>query len=340
MKNSLPFLYFLLPASLFAHGISESNKKEMVSGGILDYIWLGAEHMVTGYDHLLFLLGVIFFLTKFKDIVKFITVFTLGHSITLIFATFMGITANYFLVDAVIALTVIYKGFDNIDGFKKYLKIESPNLLILVFVFGLIHGFGLSTRLQELPLGTDGLLIKIIAFNVGVELGQIFALSIMLFLLSAWRKTKSFNKFSVFTNLTLIAAGGLLFVYQIGEYVHNPDPSKKNITPVSIHKDGVDTITIDIAPGKGLEYKFDIEQGKELTYEWTTNRGTLFFDFHGDFKNGKGFESYEKNTLSNSQGKKQILFSGSHGWYWKNTSSESIKVTLKTSGNYQILGFN
>ena len=103
--------------------------------------------MIRGYDHLLFLFGVIFFLTEFKDIVKFITTFTAGHCITLIAATFMGISANYFLVDAVIALTVIYKGFDNLDGFKKFFKCESPNLLLLVFIFGLIHGFGLSTRL-------------------------------------------------------------------------------------------------------------------------------------------------------------------------------------------------
>ena len=124
MKKIL-FILFTLGASqtLLAHGISEADQQSMIDGGYLEYIWLGAVHMITGYDHLLFLFGVIFFLTKFKDIVKFITAFTLGHCITLIMATFMGITANYFLVDAVIALTVIYKGFDNLDGLKKILPL-------------------------------------------------------------------------------------------------------------------------------------------------------------------------------------------------------------------------
>ena len=179
-----------------AHGISEADKLAMIKGGNLEYIKQGAIHMITGYDHLLFLFGVIFFLNKFKDIVKFITAFTLGHSITLISATFLGITANYLLVDAVIALTVIYKGFDNIDGFKKYLNLKSPNLVAVVFIIGLIHGFGLSTRLQDFDLGKEGLLLKIISFNIGVEFGQIAALSILLVLLTLWRKSKSFEKFA------------------------------------------------------------------------------------------------------------------------------------------------
>ena len=150
-------------------------------------------------DHLLFLFGVIFFLTRFADVAKFVTAFTLGHCITLIFATFLGITWNYWLVDAVIALTVIYKGFDNNGGFQRHLDMKSPNMLGAVFAFGLIHGFGLSTRLQQLPLGEDkaGMLGRILSFNVGVELGQIAALTAMLVLLAAWRRRPSFAKFSV-----------------------------------------------------------------------------------------------------------------------------------------------
>ena len=212
---------FMGYANAFAHGISDSDKQRMIDGGYLQYVGLGATHMITGYDHLLFLFGVIFFLTKFKDIVKFITAFTLGHSITLIFATFMGVSVNNFLIDAVIALTVIYKGFDNVDGFKKYLKTNSPSLIKLVFVFGLIHGFGLSTRLQQLPLGTDGLLLKIISFNVGVEIGQVLALSVMLLLLSGWRKTASFARFSIASNVGLMVAGLGLFLMQMHGYTHH-----------------------------------------------------------------------------------------------------------------------
>lgn len=208
----------------FGHGIAESSKREMIEGNFLEYIWLGAEHMLTGYDHLLFLFGVIFFLKNFKDIVTFISVFTLGHSITLIFATFLGITANYFLIDAVIALSVCYKGFDNNNGFVDSFKMKrAPNILVAVFIFGLIHGFGLSTRLQQLPLGDKNIemLGKILSFNLGVELGQIGALSLMLIFLSVFRKSESFGRLSRFFNHGLIFSGFLLFLMQMHGYMHN-----------------------------------------------------------------------------------------------------------------------
>ena len=221
---ALLVLFAALPA--FAHGISDADKQAMLNGGYLRYVSLGATHMLTGCDHLLFLFGVIFFLTNAKDIVKFISVFTLGHSITLIIATFAGVSANYFLVDAVIALSVCYKGFDNNDGFKKYLGVASPNLLWMVFGFGLLHGFGLSTRLQQLPLGDNGgeMLGRIISFNVGVELGQIAALLAMLFLLAAWRKRPSFQKFSNVANAGIVVIGILLFLMQMHGYFHSHHP--------------------------------------------------------------------------------------------------------------------
>ncbi|NPC85190.1 HupE/UreJ family protein, partial [Pyxidicoccus fallax] len=218
----------VLLASLpgYAHGISEADKQAMLEGGFLRYVGLGATHMLTGYDHLLFLFGVIFFLASARDIVKFISVFTLGHSLTLIFATFAGVTANYFLVDAVIALSVCYKGFDNNGRFGSYLGVKAPNLLGMVFAFGLIHGFGLSTRLQQLPLGDKGLgmLGRIVAFNVGVELGQIAALLVMLLVLSAWRKRPSFERFSRVANDGLVLCGLLLFLMQMHGYMHTRYP--------------------------------------------------------------------------------------------------------------------
>jgi hypothetical protein len=209
-----------------AHGISEADKAAMLEGGALRYVWLGASHMLTGYDHLLFLFGVIFFLASARDIVKFVSVFTLGHSITLILATFAGITANYYLVDAVIALSVCYKGFDNNKRFGSYLGVKAPNLLGMVFAFGLIHGFGLSTRLQQLPLGEKGvgMLGRIVAFNVGVELGQVAALLGMLVLLAAWRRRPSFQRFSVVANDALVLCGLLLFVMQLHGYQHTRYP--------------------------------------------------------------------------------------------------------------------
>ncbi|MBQ48576.1 MAG: hypothetical protein CMP10_14310 [Zetaproteobacteria bacterium] len=222
-----PLVAMLVPSFAWSHGISEEARKAMIDGGYLQYIWLGAEHMITGYDHLLFLFGVIFFLTKPSEIVKFVTAFTVGHSITLIVATFMKITANYFLVDAVIAVTVCYKGFDNNGGFQSYLGLKkSPNLVFMVFVFGLIHGFGLSTRLQQLPLGEDqtGILFRILSFNLGVELGQIAALMVMLLLLARLRAVAMFSRFSRFSKVAndcLILAGFLLMLSQLHGYQHD-----------------------------------------------------------------------------------------------------------------------
>jgi len=225
MKKMAPGLFLLLltllPALAIAHGVTEGDRQAMLAGGNVRYMLLGAKHMLTGYDHLLFIFGVIFFLTGFRDIVKYITAFTLGHSITLIFATVMGISANYYLIDAVIALSVCYKGFENLDGFNRYLKRPAPNLLMIIFGFGLLHGFGLSTRLQQLPLGDDGLLLRILSFNVGVELGQIAALAIMVVIIAGWRRTRSFNLFSVFSNRGLIVAGVMLFLFQMHGFGHS-----------------------------------------------------------------------------------------------------------------------
>ena len=214
------FANLLLSLTASAHGISDADKQGILEGGNLEYIKLGATHMLTGYDHLLFLFGVIFFLTHFKDILKFITAFTLGHCITLVFATLLQIKANFYLIDAVIALTVCYKAFDNLDGFRKYIGTRSPNLLIAVFLFGLIHGFGLSTRLQELPLGQEGLVLRILSFNLGVEVGQVLALAVMWIFLSQWRKTPSFLKFGKVANVLLLSAGLLLLLMQLHGYQH------------------------------------------------------------------------------------------------------------------------
>src|SRR5215208_5775396 len=217
----LILLQLVVGSTAFAHGISEADQEGILEGGNLEYIKLGASHMLTGYDHLLFLFGVIFFLTQFRDIVKFITAFTVGHCITLVFATLMHIQANYYLIDAVIALTVCYKAFDNLDGFRKYIGIQPPSLLGAVFLFGLIHGFGLSTRLQQLPLGHEGLVLRILSFNLGVEAGQILALAGMSVFLSCWRKTDSFMKFSTVSNAALMFAGLLLLLMQLHGYQHS-----------------------------------------------------------------------------------------------------------------------
>ncbi len=208
----------LYPVLLLAHGVSDADQTVLSNGGLLAYIWVGAKHMLTGYDHLLFLTGVVFYLSGFKDIVRFITVFTIGHSITLISATFLGIKADEHLIDAVIALSVLYKGFENLRGFEQLFKIASPNLLLMVFIFGLIHGFGLSTRLQSFDVGREQFLAKIVSFNIGVEIGQVAALIPIVFIITQWRSQKSYQAFYKAVNYYLIVAGIGLFLYQMYNY--------------------------------------------------------------------------------------------------------------------------
>ncbi len=239
-------LLWAAPCVALAHGISDADKLSMLHGGYLRYIGLGASHMLTGYDHLLFLLGVVFFLSSFKDVAKFVTVFTLGHCITLILATYFKITWNYYLVDAVIAISVIYKGFDNNGGFQRVFGMRSPNMLAVVFGFGLLHGFGLSTRLQQLPLGDDStsMLLRILSFNVGVEIGQIAALTVMVGWLAFWRHRPSFKRFSLVTNLALVYAGVYLLFVQLHGYQHDAHPDSFRF-PVQEHQHVHEDMEID-----------------------------------------------------------------------------------------------
>lgn len=222
----LALAILFLVGQAFGHGMSEAEKQSIIDGGNLRYIWIGATHMLSGYDHLLFIFGIVFFLSTLKEIVKYITAFTVGHSITLIWATFNGIQVNYFLIDAVIGLSVSYIAFSNLNGFRLLLDMKSPSLLGMITGLGLIHGLGLSTRLQQLPLNQNELLMNIISFNVGIELGQVLALAIMLMFLAAWRKKPSFRPFSLAANYTLVAAGAFLFLMQMHGYSHTTTPDE------------------------------------------------------------------------------------------------------------------
>lgn len=181
-------------------------------------MYLGAKHMVTGYDHLAFLVGVIFFLYRLKDIIQYVSFFTLGHSITLLGGVLGGIHANPYIIDAIIGFSVVYKAFDNMDGFKRFLGFE-PNTKAAVLIFGLFHGFGLATKLQEFTLAKNGLVANIVSFNVGVEIGQVLALSAVLMVLSYWRTRGSFLRYAFATNTALMTVGFLLVGYQVTGYL-------------------------------------------------------------------------------------------------------------------------
>lgn len=338
----------LLSQLAYAHGMSEADKLAIIEGGNIRYMWLGATHMLSGYDHLAFVFGIIFFLRSFRDIAKYVTAFTLGHSVTLIYATFNAIQLNYFLIDAVIGLSVCYIAFSNIDGFRKYLNIKPPNMLLMIIGLGLIHGFGLSTRLQELPLSEDSLLLNIISFNVGIELGQISALVLMLLVIAAWRKSHVFQTFSRLANYALILMGVFLFSMQMHGYAHTSNPEEFIVSTESsslvasskivANPAREDSINI-IIPARGdKEYKLRIAENIIFKYSWETEGTELFYDFHGEPEGDTTgyFKSFKKATDSQASGSLTTEFSGTHGWYWKNNSSSAVTVLLDVSGQYQL----
>lgn len=342
-------LLTLFASQAFGHGMSEAEKQIIIEGGNIRYIWIGATHMLSGYDHLAFVFGIIFFLTKFKDIVKYITAFTVGHSITLIIATFNAVQVNYFLVDAVIALSVCYIAFHNLDGFKKYFNVKAPNMLMMIFALGLIHGLGLSTRLQQLPLNPDDLLMNIISFNIGIEFGQISALAVMLFVIAFFRKKEAFPSFSKAANGFLIVAGAYLFMMQMHGYEHTTNAEElgsktkttENVKALDSEEKSnwKDTITIKLPARGEKEYKLQVAKGARFSYSWKTDKGVLYFDFHGEPKGDTtgSFKTFKKGMAEKASGSLTTIFEGTHGWYWKNYSTNPITITLNVKGDYQLI---
>jgi len=207
-------------AVLSAHGVSGKDAvylQGLQGRAIVPLMYLGAKHMVTGYDHLLFLVGVIFFLYRLKDVVQYVTLFTIGHSVTLLAGVLGGIRANPFIIDAIIGFSVVYKAFENMDGFKRVFGVQ-PNTRVAVLVFGLFHGFGLATKLQEFALSPNGLVGNIVSFNVGVEIGQGLALVAILIGLTYWRSRGGFLQHAFATNALVMACGFLLVGYQLSGY--------------------------------------------------------------------------------------------------------------------------
>jgi hypothetical protein len=207
-----------LPAAAHAIGGSDAVFVAATKGpDPFPFLYLGAKHMVTGYDHLLFLVGVIFFLFRLRQVALYVTLFSLGHSITLLAGVLLKLRVDPHLVDAVIGLSVAWKAFDNLGGFKTLVGVQPDNRAV-VFGFGLAHGFGLATKLQALRLNPNGLVVNLVSFNIGVEIGQIIALSLILLVMALWRRTRLFNGTAAGANVLLMAAGFVLAGQQIAGY--------------------------------------------------------------------------------------------------------------------------
>lgn len=227
MKSKITFLLYLFVAisalvsiEAFAHGVDDSTRNFLENNSgvqILPFMYIGAKHMVTGYDHLLFLVGVLFFLHKTRDVLLYVSMFTIGHSLTLMTGVLANIQVNAYLIDAIIGLSVVYKGFDNLGGFKHFFG-KQPDPKKAVLIFGLFHGFGLATKIQEFQLPSEGLATNLLAFNVGVEIGQFLALMFILLAINFWRQFDSFNKFAKTTNTALMCGGFILVGMQLTGY--------------------------------------------------------------------------------------------------------------------------
>jgi len=211
----------LLPeAAAWAHDVAEGDKafvRTIDGPAIFPFLYLGAKHMVTGYDHIAFLVGVVFFLRRLKDVILYVSMFTIGHSTTLMGGVLLGVGANAYIIDAIIGLSVVYKGVENIGGFKKIgLNIDTR---LAVLVFGLFHGLGLATKMMDLEVSPNGLLTNLIAFNVGVEIGQVIVLTFVVLLFNAWRQRASFDRYARAANILLILVGVALTAVQIQGYL-------------------------------------------------------------------------------------------------------------------------
>ena len=210
-------------ADAFAHGMAGKDAAFVASSTgpqILPFLYLGAKHMATGYDHLLFVIGTVFFLYRLKHVAIYVTTFSIGHSTTLLLGVLGGVHVNSYLVDAIIGLSVAYIAFDNLGGFKTLLGFQ-PNTKLAILIFGLVHGFGLATKVQELNPSRDGLIANMISFNVGVEIGQLLVLTAALALIVWWRKTAAFTRQAVFANAAFMTAGFVLMEYQLAGYFSN-----------------------------------------------------------------------------------------------------------------------
>lgn len=213
-------LCFLLGATAYAHGVAEGDKgyiQEITGVHLVPFMYLGAKHMFTGYDHILFLLAVIFFLYKLKDIGIYVSLFALGHSTTMLAGVYFGTSISGYLIDAIIGLSVAYKALDNLGAFQRWFGVQ-PNTKVATLVFGFFHGFGLATKIQDYEVSQDGLFANLIAFNVGVEIGQLMALAAILIVMGYWRRTGSFLRHAYTANVAILTAGFVLIGYQLTGY--------------------------------------------------------------------------------------------------------------------------
>jgi hypothetical protein len=350
MRRLISLLLFVTCCALgghaLAHGIPPEDQALLQNATgvqLLPFIYLGAKHMVTGYDHLLFLVGVIFFLYRLREVVAYVTLFAIGHSVTLLYGVLGGLKVDPYLIDAIIGFSVVYKALDNLGAFQRWFGVQ-PNTKAAVLIFGFFHGFGLATKLQDFSLSADGLVPNMLAFNVGVEIGQVLALSAILIVMTYWRAAPSFTRHATAANVLLMAAGFVLVAYQLAGYFGAQRERLANdIMHAHPRKHRSARIEIDVKPREELEYKAKLAAGEPMLYSWSTEGGAVYYEFHGEPTEGEWpegyFRSYETVQSSNTaHGSFVAPFTGMHGWYWRNLGDTPLTIVLEVSGYYTKLG--
>ncbi|MEK9842193.1 HupE/UreJ family protein [Thalassospira sp.] len=217
---AVSLLLVAFATNALAHAVTEGDKGYImeISGiNLIPFLYLGAKHMVTGYDHLLFLFGVIFFLYRMKHIAIYVSLFAVGHSTTMLLGVFFEWNVSSYLIDAIIGLSVVYKALDNLGAFQRWFGFQ-PNTKAATLIFGFFHGLGLATKILEYNIAPDGLLPNLIAFNVGVEIGQLIALAMILIVMGFWRKSPGFWRHAYNANVAMMSAGFMLIGYQLTGY--------------------------------------------------------------------------------------------------------------------------
>ena len=203
-----------------AHAVAEGDKgyiQEIYGIHLIPFTYLGAKHMVTGYDHILFLFGVIFFLYRMKDIAIYVSLFALGHSLTMIAGVLFDFGINSYIIDAIIGFSIVYKALDNLGAYQRWFGVQ-PNTKIVTLIFGLCHGFGLASKLIDYEIAAEGLLPNLLAFNVGVEIGQLLALAAILIAMGWWRRAESFYRHAYTANVAMMTAGFVFIGLQLTGY--------------------------------------------------------------------------------------------------------------------------
>src|SRR5262245_37264970 len=328
----------LTPLTLSAHGVARGDARflqDLKGPAIGPLMYLGAKHMVTGYDHLLFLIGVIFFLYRMKDVIQYVSLFTIGHSVTLLAGVLGGIRANPYVVDAIIGLSGVYQAFANIDGLRRVFGWE-PNTRAAVLVFGLVHGFGLATKLQEFDLPQNGLVTNIVSFNIGVEIGQLLVLACVLIALRYWREHPGFLRHALATNAVLMACGFVLVGYQLNGYASAATPASPlasaDVSPPVQRVYKVDESTLTLKPREAFEYKYRMEPRAAMVSTWAAT-GKVKYEFHGDPDDPTlKVETYEKQEGDRASGALTAAFGGIHGWYFENPSDREVTIAVASAG--------